>query len=369
MMDKNYIRKVNKLIRDKRPSFSSGKYCEVFQSGDLLEIGFLYGQCRNDSSGSCLMCDYGRANNEGSHQAYISEMNEILNKHREGINFLLLCSNGSILDEKQISTELLSEILKAAQSCNIPRIIIETHYRDVNADRLNLIKHFVHKPIIIEMGLETINPKYQNALFMKGIEIDLYEKTICLIHDYGYDVELNLMFGLPFLSAQEQLEDAKRSIDWAICHQCTPIIFPINIKPYTILRYAYDNGLYQPISLWLLIILLDSLNEEELSNILIAWYGNRDDSYIGDIPTIFPQTCSECRNKLIAFGRAFLDAHLYDERKALIAELLSNTTCDCYQNVKKQLELSGDNFDTKYDQFYQQVKKDFNNIICEAASK
>lgn len=359
-MDKQFIKRINKAIRNTRPNFLPDKLCSVFISGDLLEIGFLSKQCRNDMVGACLLCDYGRMDRIGTHQTYIEEMKEILSQYSAGIKYLLLCSNGSILDEFQIPTELLKDILHIAQNCNIPEIIIETHYRDISALKLNLIRNIVHKPITIEMGLETINHTYQDAFFMKGIEIEHYEKTISLIKEYGYDIELNLMLGLPFLSVKEQLNDAKNTINWIHAHGCTPVVFPINIKPHTMLRYIYDKGLYQPISLWLLVLLLDELEPEILKHVIVAWYGNRDESYPDDISTILPQNCVKCNELFVKFFRDFLNANQYVVRKKLIQNLFTSAQCDCLMRLKKQMtQCERSDFFAQYNHFYEQLERDF----------
>ena len=364
-MNTMFIKNVNKYLRNSRPYFPEDKFCEVFKTGDLLEIGFLSKQCKNDMSGSCLMCDYGRADKVGPNEIYLGIMDKILSEECENINFLLLCSNGSILDEYQISTQLLTEILKKAQNCKIPKIIIETHYKDVTKDRLALIKSIIHKPVTIEMGLETINPVYQSAFFMKGIDIGSYEKTIELIHSYNFDVEVNIMLGLPFMSAYEQVEDVKETIKWAIEKNCTPVIFPVNIKAHTMLRYLYENKLYNPISLWLLVHLLDSVKPTVLEKIIIAWYGNRDESYTPEIPTIHPVCCNDCQENLIAFGRKFLDLEDGFARKKLIETLKKDTSCNCYRNLTQKLNCSESNFETNYKNFYIQLQRDFSHIINE----
>lgn len=364
-MDTMFIKNVNKHLRNNRPYFPKDKFCEIFKTGDLLEIGFLSRQCKNDMSGSCLMCDYGRADKVGTDEIYLGTMDKILSEECENINFLLLCSNGSILDEYQISTQLLTKILKKAQNCKIPEIIIETHYKDVTKDRLDLIKSIIQKPVTIEMGLETINPTYQNAFFMKGIDIGNYKKTVELIKSYNFNVEVNIMLGLPFLSTFEQVEDVKKTIKWAIQNNCIPVVFPVNIKAHTMLRYLYENELYKPISLWLLVYLLDSLEPTVLEKIIIAWYGNRDESYTPKIPTIHPVCCNECRNNLISFGRMFLDLEDGLARKELIETLKKTTTCNCYKNLIQELNCSESNFKTNYNSFYVQLQRDFSHTISK----
>lgn len=361
-MNRTFVMSVNRKIRDKRPFFPDDRVVEIFQEGDLLEISFLSRQCKNDLAGSCLMCDYGRAKGTLQNEIYLDKMKATLNEYKSGINFLLICCNGSLLDEYQISTELLKEVFVIAEACSIPNIIIETHYKDVSVNKLDLIKQEIKKPVIIEMGLETINQQYQNDILMKNIDIDKYEQIIELIKSYGYDIELNLLLGLPFLSTAEQLTYAIESVRWAFDHQCTPIVFPINIKPYTMLRYAYDNGLYQPISLWLLIVLLDSLNPVELENVLISWYGSRDDSYPNDTPNIIPCSCNKCKDMLNNFGRAFLDTKQSSERKDLIKKLINTSTCNCYQKVITDINQSRDLYNETYGLFYQLLSSDFGDL-------
>ena len=362
-MDKVFIKRVNKFMRDSRPNFKTDNLCDIFYSGDLLEIGFLSRQCRNDLAGSCLMCDYGRTEIIGTCQEYIDEMDDILSKYNNGVKYLLLCSNGSILDEYQIPMELLKNILSKAQNCNIPEIIIETHYLDVSEEKLNLIKGIIQKPVTIEMGLETINPIYQDAFFMKGIELKRYEKTISLIQRYGYNVELNLMFGLPFLSLNEQIDDAKKTIDWICLHGCAPVIFPVNIKPYTILKYIYDKKMYKPISLWALVFLLDVLNQKQLSKIIVAWYGNRENSYLDNTSTIFPLCCNKCHDAFFRFFRLFLETERYDLRKKLISDFLASNICDCKQQIKAEIKQNYQtSFEENYNKFYESLLNDFNKF-------
>lgn len=360
-MKTNLIKTINKKIRDTRPNFPDNDICAVFKTGDLLEIGFLSKQCVNDKSGSCIMCDYGCAKQTAANSEYLEKMRLILNENNEGLRYLLLCSNGSILNDYQITEELLIEILRCAQASKIPNIIIETHYKDVSENKLKLINKIVDKPVIIEMGLETINSRYHETMFMKGINFSEYEETIKRIKRFGYEIELNLMFGIPFLSEYEQFKDTLQTIHWAVDHNCKPVIFPINIKPHTLLRYAYDKGLYKPVSLWLLVHLLDCLEPEELCSTLVAWYGNRDEPYPNDIPTVFPKACDSCRKDLEVFFSEFMGTQNYTERKSLISELIKKTTCDCYQTALKMLEVPTLAFEKRFANFYSLLENDFVN--------
>lgn len=363
-MKEIFIKKVNRYLRSKRPYLPEENICNVFQSGDLLEIGFMSGQCKRDYNGSCIMCDYGRTEKKYQIAEYIDKMLSILSNYRNKINFLLICCNGSFFDESQISAKLFETILNQAQNCKIPNIIIETHYADVTADKLDIINRIITKPLIIEMGLETTNQKYQNKIIMKGIDLNKYEDKINLIKSYGYKIELNIMLGLPFLSIKEQLADTKSTINWAIAHGCDPIVFPVNVKPYTLLSYAYKKNLYSPVSAWLLIELLNELDEQALKKIVIAWYGNREEPYQNSSSAILPITCKYCRQPLLGFGTEFLSTSNTSERRKLLKELVNTSCCDCYEKLKKEAKLQSQNgFDKTYKKFYECLKIDFKDLF------
>ncbi len=336
-MDTNKLRKINRQIRQKRPVLSTQEICSVFISGDLLEIGFLSKQCKNDLYGSCLMCDYGYMHQMGAIEDYIKEMKAILAKNTDDIDYLLLCTNGSFFDSYQISDEILIAILMEAQKCSIPHIIIETHYKDVTKAKLDIVNQIIHKPVTIEMGLETINQKYQNAFFMKGINIKEYLSTINLIKEYNYNIDLNIILGLPLLSPNQQINDTIDTIEWTVRHGCIPVLFPINIKYYTILRYLYDKNIYEPVSLWMVIMVLDKISDKALENIVVAWYGNRVESYSEEHPTVMPQTCPTCGAVLTGFISDLHKTKDVNKRRQRISELLRKPPCKCLTALQNSL--------------------------------
>lgn len=358
MEKQSILRYLNEQIRASRPKMSVDKVCQVFNENNLLEIGFLSQCCRNDASGSCIMCDYGCASGTRSDDEYISEMINILEHIDTQIDTLLLCTNGSFFDEYQISSSLFNAIIATAAKYDISIIEFETHYSDVTTTKLDIIKSMLpDKQIMIEMGLESINPKYQKDFIMKNINLESYERTIRLIQSYGFIVETNIMLGLPFLSPQEQLEDAQKTIYWALSHECKIVLFPINIKPYTLLMQMYMEELYYPISHWLLIILLDRIPEKDLDKITVAWYGNREEKYVDSvIDTVFPTSCPICMNTINTFYCNFLKESSSKSRKGLIRELIHNTSCNC---LHKQI----DNLNLKCNQTYEETYKNFCNIL------
>lgn len=354
-MDLNIVRKANLAIRRGRPFFPEGKICDVFRTNDLIEIGFLSKRCSRDLKGSCIMCDYGAARSTYPVQIYLNEMEHILQALDRSVKILLLCTNGSFLDSQQIKPALFRAILERAGQCAVSMIEIETHYQDVTEEKLAQIKALLpRKSITIEMGLETVQPVYQSSIIMKDIDLDEYIRTIRRIHRFGFGVDINIMVGLPFLSPKEQFDDALHTVQWCAAHGGSPILFPMNIKPYTLLMEAYRAGLYQPISQWMLPLLLDALPENILERVTVAWFGNREEVYDGSGErTVFPAACPDCTAAIREFYDTLPTLSAGSARKARLDGLLNRAaSCRCLEKTRETLsEKPEDTFETRYAAF------------------
>lgn len=358
-MKREILQKRNIEIRKKRPLLPADEICDVFYDNNLVEICFLSKRCRNDLRGSCIMCDYGALLGTAGISEYIDKVSDVLKSLEFSVDTILLSTNGSFLDESQIPLELLCSILEQISKSHVKYVEIETHYKDVSFERLTLLKQFLpNKKIMIEMGLETINPKYQSFIVMKEVSIPDFEKTIVLIQNMEMDVECNVMVGLPFLSEKEQFEDALATLRWVFEHQCTPVLFPVNIKPYTLLMDMYQSGHYAPISHWMIPIILDSLTTKQLEQITVAWYGNREDIYSTcSKRTIFPVSCDRCKSQLVEFYIKFLHTRSGADRKKVLASLFSGVHCNCPDQIRRQVEkMTVETFETRYSAYTNQLR-------------
>lgn len=341
-MNREIILQANRLIRNKRPNLNEAKACTATPVGDMLEIVFTSKCCRNDKAGTCVMCDYGHSTKEWSDDEYIESFRNILTGDLQKYKSIHLCANGSIMDEYQISKNLFSRIINELKNCSVSEIGIETHFNTVSEDKLSLIQQALpNKNIYIEMGLETVNQQCLSTLIMKSIDLDKLDITINLIKKHGFAVVLNVLLGMPFMSPAEQLKDAEKTMLWVLERDCRAVIFPINIKPFTLLYYMYSSEFYQPVSHWLLIILLKSLPANSLDKITVAYYGNRDESYANiDKHTVFPVCCPICEQSLFEFYHSFNHMYDWNSREKLINKLIEQVGCDClfkqFEDIKKQ---------------------------------
>lgn len=338
-MDSTILMKANQKIRRNRPLIPDANSCEIFQTDTLLEVSLSRGRCVNDAKGACIMCEYGEASKNRELSCYLEEMEIAVNNCSNKTECLMICTNGSIFNEKQISQQLLEDVIDISAKCKIPHIEFEAHYHDITQEKLTLIKKKLsHKKIIIALGLETINQEYQDKIILKGIDLKKFSNTLTQIKKYGFQIELNIMLGLPFLSTYEQFIDTCSTLEWVFQNQCRPVLFPLNIKPYTLLMEMYRTDYYSPISHWLLLMVLSTITDEQLAQIVIAWYGNRVDDYDSSVvKTILPTCCNQCLPVINNFYCEFIAANSGKEKRYYLNKVLECNVCNCKEIILKKI--------------------------------
>ncbi len=329
-MNKKLINK-NKKIRENRPKIPSDILYSTYENNGVFQICFKSRGCVNYLAGFCIMCDYGVGTNITSEELEIAFDNALKESH-EKIRILLLNSYGSILDYNEISENCLNALLKKIKETDIKNVIFETHYKTITIEKLQLIKRMLHdKNVSFEFGLETSDEKIREDYLLKCIDNNRFIATVNLIHSFDMKVSANIIVGIPFLTRDDQVKNAIESVDWCFKHGIDEVdLFPMNIRPYTLLEELYRRKEYDIISHWLLIEVLESIPYRYLKDIYIAWYGNRDLKYDDKVHSIFPTSCPKCEKKLDNFYEEYLKNKDSKCRKKLIQDLIAHKNCNCY---------------------------------------
>lgn len=344
--------KANLKIRNTYPFTNDiNNFCTIHESDNLYQINFESIGCRNSYNGKCIMCDYGRGRNISKEELEIAIKHAIKNM-KESHKVLLVNTYGSILDEFEFSEENLILLLKEIQKLKISTVIFETHYKTITQEKIDLIKKYLKdKQIYFEIGIESFNEKYRKYCLNKEIDNEEVFEKVKLIKENNCFVTGNLLVGIPFLDTKEQLDDAINSVNIAFENGIDEItLFPINIKKYTLLYEIYINDFYKPISSWMLIEILNNIKQEYLDKITFAWFGNRDMIYSNN-STIFPITCTKCKNKLNDFFENIIK-YSKEEKIEMLAKL-NKEECECknkfYKNLNKK---SYKSFDERINDIY-----------------
>lgn len=341
----NVLSNANLKAHMGRPLTPEGKFLTLWQPApDFIHCCIESRGCRySHNYGACIMCDYGIGRNLSPNELKSALYSQLL-PHMNETNILLLGSYGSVLDESEISNECLTVLLDFLKKCKVSTLIFETHCESVTREKLGKIKEFTPKgtQVVIEMGYESCDQFVLHNCLNKFLDLKVLENAITLTHEMRMLVTLNVFLGAPFLNPADQFETTQRSIQWAVDHDADSLVlFPANIKPFTLLHKLYLKGIYAPISQWMLPILLQSLSEDVLERISLSWYGDRKNFYEnGEYPLIPPTDCDNCHEVLFDFYRNFITENKGIKRKELINRLLKYPLkCNCrnktYDNLSK----------------------------------
>ena len=309
----NILSKVNLEMHKKRPQTPKDKILTLWQP----EKGFIHcciqsRGCRySRNAGACIMCDYGIGCNVSAEELALALEKELA-PCVPYTDKMLFGTYGSIFDESEISAECLDVILDFIRKYQIPTVIFETHCETVSEAKLQWIKESISPDtdVIIEMGYETCDTYVLHRCLNKVLELEVLEKAIDLVETMEMSVCLNVFVGAPFLNASDQMETACKSIQWAVERKVDSLVlFPANIKPFTLLHKLYLAGQYQSVSQWMLPLLFSELTEDVLERISLSWYGDRQNFYENnEYPLLPPEDCESCHDELFSFYGDFLRA-------------------------------------------------------------
>lgn len=332
----------NQWAHISRPATPQGHFLTLWHPSERFIHCCIESQgCRySREMGACIMCDYGVGRNLTPRELG-QALEEEVRPFEGKLDTLLLGSYGSVLDPSEISDDCLATLLIFLKSFSVPHVIFETHCDTVTSEKLAQIRTALpERKVTIEMGYESCDPYVLHTCLRKALDLDQLRRAISRIHEMDMNVCLNVFLGAPFLCPSDQLESARQSILWAVEQGAdSVVVFPANIKPFTLLYELYQRGLYQPLSHWMLPALFRCIPEEVLGRITLSWYGERKNFYENDaFPLIPPQACDCCENVLFAFYRTFLREPSPTRRSQLVRELWEQPLeCDCRDRLTQVL--------------------------------
>jgi len=337
-MNNYYLSKINQTLRKSRKRLKKSDIfyprIEKVVDGYYLELWFSTNGCSFDKLGSCTMCNYG-VGYKIENSVIIDNLKSYLKNLDKNITELMISPSGSLWDGKEVNNNLLKQIYQLANKTDIPIFMIETRIDTITTEKLLQFRQLLPtKKLIIETGLESSNQWILKYLINKNLNLNNFAKISQNILDKNIEIYVNISLGNAFLSWQEIINDTIKSINFAFKNGSSKVVlFPIHIKPNTFINWLYQNGFYQPMSLWLLVDVLNSVDKNLLKNIEIAWYK----SYYEDNSKMVysPTTCPKCRNRAI---------ELLDEYRATceysVIDRLNKIECDCKIEYKEKLKQS-----------------------------
>ena len=286
---------------------------------------------------ACVFCNYG-FNHPVREKEILEKVEHICKFLPKNIETLILESSGSFLDDRELPEELQYMIMEIVSKTKVYRVQIETHYKTVTYEKLKKILQILKgHTIAFEFGMESANDTTLR-IYNKDIDVRNLYQVIRNCNNLGIETSLNVMIGAPLLTIREQVQDTVDTVldilKW--CPESTAIVlFPLNVKDYTLVKHMYNQGRYSVISHWEFIEVLEKIPRNALDRIYISWWGNRVNEFHGKDAIIHPKSCNNCHDILMNFYTNFVNTDSLQEKQKLVKEI-STVTCQCRNEYEKE---------------------------------
>lgn len=352
------LTKMTKKLREVRPKVPKSLNYTIFDTGGFAQIWLKTVGCRFSKIGSCTCCDYWEGEKVND---LVEVFKEALLELNPMVTGILLETSGSVLDENEISMEELKKILELINKKCFNKVIIETHIHTITKEKLDLIKSVLKDTeVCIEVGIESLNREVLKYSLNKMSITTTDMVQLCeIVHESGCKLIGNVMLGVPFLSMKDQIQDAVNSIQKLFKQGIDYIIlFPVNIKQYTLVYWLYQNDLFDRVYGQTVLNVLNQVDPKYLDKIDVVWYGNRKQENPGyDLDIIGPYYCKECNDYMMDFFLTFDKEENLDTRITLLHHI-NDRNCECKCKVAQILHdefVQDDDFFDRIDVMYHKV--------------
>lgn len=231
--------------------------------------------CRWSASAGCVMCGYHLGANRGpvTDRHLIAQTEDAIRRLNPAVYpALVFTSNGSFLDRAEVSDEVRPLMLQMLREAGFRFLIIETRPEYITPERLHtMVSAFSPDtaespgphPISVSFGLESSDDFVQQYCINKGRRREDYLAAFDLLRSQGFPFDCYVLLGKPFMTAQEDVEDAERTIRFAVDHGSGYIFVMVtNLMDYSLTSYLTERGRYTLPSLWRAVELLERLPPE-----------------------------------------------------------------------------------------------------------
>lgn len=297
------LTKVMVHLRRDRPFLDRDQteYVRIDRSmgGRFAQLWFLTRGCTWDRRGACTMCNYGVSRHVAS-----DEMVEFVRAGLDSIvgpvDELYASPSGSLLDPIEVPPEARDRILALVNEFDVAKFSFETRAETISEDAVqDLIRLLPGKRIAVGFGLESANAWVLRYCINKPDQPAALRVAARLLREVGIEVYANVSLGPVFLTASESIADTVNSVEWALANGADiALVFPTQVKPFTLPAWLLERGRYRPPSLWSLIEVLNSIDASLVPRVTISWY--RSD--YGEDPGVIasPTTCPVCEADVLA---------------------------------------------------------------------
>jgi len=338
IINSKLLNEVMKIFREKRPSLKIDQpyYNRIEKSygGNYVEVWFLTSGCQWDANGGCTMCNYGKGY-QRTEDDIVYSVHQGLSAINIEVNELVVSPSGSMLDPQEVSPNALKRIYSLIHDFPAEYFLFETRSETITEDKIReLAESIPCKKLGVEIGIESSNEWVRRFCVNKGNLLNQFINAANILQKHNILTYANISLGTAFLSPIEAIYDTVDSIRWAFANGADIcVLFPLHVKPYTLLAWLYQGLLYKPPSLWSLIEALRLIGNELMEKTEISWYRNYYDDESKVIAS--PTTCNRCQEEVLTL----LDNYR-NFRSPDIIYKLDKIKCECKDKWRESLKIS-----------------------------
>jgi radical SAM enzyme (TIGR01210 family) len=325
------LNKVILVMRSTRPKVDTSLPFTVFIAERMLQLWINSPACRFSLSGKCSICDYW--DGVASDNSVLAAC-KYIEYHGNGYETLLLNTCGSCLCDAELSFTNLIQIMRVIAQTKIKHVILESHLAYTDIGKLQDIMDVLgNKRLMLEYGQESTSAYVLKYCLNKPSMLTNYS-IAKMLQNIGIYVIANVVLGAPFLTVRQRVQDAVDSIrELLLAGIDSVVLFPVNIKPYTLVMHLFDNGYYKRVNAAEIVMVLLNFNADELARIDLAWFEpQREKQEAYEATGYSPQYCTKCGQVLLK--------HLFDYRMAtdgghreIIIRQAERDLCECVNTL------------------------------------
>lgn len=215
---------------------------ERTSSGNVEDVAVIF-LTNRECPFRCLMCDLWKNTTDTTlPEGFIPVQIEKALAGLPGVKHIKLYNSGSFFDPQAIPPgdhERIASILSGFET-----VTVESHPSFIDESCLNF-KKLLKPELEIAIGLETINPEILRILNKKMIA-EKFRKAVKYLQSHGISSRAFILLKPPFLSEEDGIFWAKRSIDFAFGSgtECCTVI---PVRPGNgAMEYLQAKGFYSP---------------------------------------------------------------------------------------------------------------------------
>lgn len=356
-MENRFLNLIGMRLRKGRPLVKSVDHTVWSWRGPrwtYAQIWFRTRGCRHSHTGGCTMCDYWASTYVPPKQMVVS-VEKALSSLESVPGVLVVSASGSIFDDWEVPPQARHSIFQLLTRFRDTTIVFETRADTLSEEKIIECKSVLDEHrVFVEMGLESADPWIQQYCVNKGLDLKQFVEIIRLLKKHNVGSTANVLVGIPFLTAAESVEEAVSSVNWAFrqgIDSC--VLFPVNVKPWTLIYWLKETGMYVPPSLWALVEVLIRLKPQMLPFVDIAWYKARSQPHPEyRIHPQSPTTCPRCHGTVAEL----LDQYAFAEDRERVLAQLAGLRCECRELWNAAMRTSTDST------LYERVRMAYRNI-------